>query len=79
MHTGRYTSRLYKAITKAFFPQTYEALKILQQAESGFGEDDETDYDGARRFDPELLRSDLVSGFGQTPLPLSSTCGTCLG
>jgi len=30
---GRSTSRLYKGITKAFFPRTYAALKAVQETE----------------------------------------------
>jgi hypothetical protein len=35
---GRYTSRLYKGITKAFFPRTYEALKAVQEIQDDYGD-----------------------------------------
>ncbi len=41
---GKYTSRLYKGITKAFFPRTYEALKPLQEEDY-----EEDERDGARK------------------------------
>jgi hypothetical protein len=43
---GRYTSRLYKGITKAFFPRTYEALKAVQEIQDDYGDAAEAQQDG---------------------------------
>lgn len=38
---GPYTGRLYKGITKAFFPKTYAALKAVQDTQDCFGPRDQ--------------------------------------